>query len=104
MTFQLSRAGLNAELSTDLPFNNKMVMRIRIDSGLKEEDPAKAFIVAENTHLWLLFCAASLLENEGAAGQDIYDVVKPWDGMLNDDFHDGLCRALWDADRRAPYN
>jgi phospholipase C len=52
----------------------------------------------------LLFNAASLLENEGAVGQQIHRAIKPEDAFLNDDFRDALCQGLWDADKKAPYN
>jgi phospholipase C len=31
-------------------------------------------------------------------------LIRPWEGWLNDDFHDALCCGLWDADKKAPYN
>jgi phospholipase C len=100
MAIVFSRSGLNAELRADLPFNNTL----RISVGNGGEDTTSAFDTTRNTHLWLLFNAASLLENEGAVGQQIHRVIKPEDAFLNDDFRDALCQGLWDADKKAPYN
>ncbi len=102
MSFVFSRSGIRAEWQTALPFNNKVEIRIKVDTGL--EDDTRAFDITRNTHLWILYHAASLLEHEGAAGRMIHTLVRPWNGALNDDFHDALSRGLWDADRKRPYN
>jgi phospholipase C len=103
MGFALRRSGLHVDWGMDLPFDNRMDVRFDVETGLEDENPAEAFEVKANTHLWLLFSAASLVEGESPVGKTLYRLIQPWNGVLHDDFHDALCRALWDADHRAPY-
>src|SRR5687768_12234892 len=102
MSMIVSRAGVDVDWDMDLPFDNHVAIRFQISSGLEVVD--HTFNSKENTHLWLLFSAASLLESHSPAGRQIYRLIQPWNGGLNDDFHDALCCALWDADKRPPYN
>lgn len=102
MSIILSRSGVKTDWGMDLPFNNHVAIRFQVNTGL--EGAEHAFDLTENTHLWLLFHAAALLENESQAGQHIHRLIQPWHTVLDDDFHDALLRALWDADKRAPYN
>ncbi len=63
-----------------------------------------AFELERNPHLWIVFNAAQLIRDEGANGRRLYDLVKPNQGKISDAFHDSLCQALHDADRKSPYN
>jgi phospholipase C len=57
----------------------------------------------ENTHLWIVNRAAELLRDEGKVGALAYELVKPGSGKMGDEFHDNLCRGIYDPDRKAPY-
>lgn len=94
--------GLHTALHMNLPFNNSIRIKFGIDPGLY--DPRRAYDIRGNIHLWLLFCAASLLQNGDEQGQAIYQLVKPWRKQINDQFHDALCLGLYDADKRPLYN
>lgn len=100
MTIQFSRYGRDAEVRASLPFNNALVMRVQVNP--LAEDVAQAFEINRNTHLWLLFQAAALVENQGAAGRQMHDLIKPWQGKVNDDFHDGLCRVCGMPTKKRP--
>lgn len=102
MVTELSIRGFHSEFEWNLPWNNTLRMRVHVGTGLY--NPDDAFVVQQNTHLWLLFCAASLLQHEGAAGAAVYELVQPWRSRSSSDFHDQLCLGLYDADRKAPYN
>lgn len=103
MGIVLSRSGLKFRWAADLPFNNAIRMSFQVPTGWEEEttDP---FETTCNTHLWLLFRAASLLEKQGSAGRQLFERIQPQDGKLNDAFRDALIQGLWDADKKAPYN
>jgi phospholipase C len=64
------------------------------------EDP---FNEARSTHLWIVNRAALIAWDQGSAGQQIFDLVKPGRGQINDPFHDNLCQGLYDADFKSPW-
>lgn len=104
MAVKVSRRGLNGEWRFDLPFNKSIALRFHFGLEEGELDTSKAFETAGNTHLWMVYHAAALLKGQGQAGERIVRLIKPWSGSVNDAFHDGLARGLWDADNRSPYN
>jgi phospholipase C len=106
MGIAFSRKGLDVDYELNLPFTNSMAVRFQIANPVTvtPPNPALAFDATQNTHLWLLFSATTLVESRGAAGRKLHQLVKPWHGKINDAFHDGLCRGLWDADKNTRYN
>lgn len=104
MSLNISRAGVKVDWDVDLPFKNRVGLHFTVDTGLQVDDPAQAFEIEGNTHLWLLFSAASLAAHHSRTGRLLNRLIQPWQGAINDGFHDALCQALWDADHRAPYN
>jgi hypothetical protein len=92
--------GLRTDLQVNLPFNNSMRIKFDLDPGFY--DVRAAYDVRVNTHLWLLYCGASLLP--GRKGQAICGLIKPWQREMDDVFHDALCLGLYDADKRPLYN
>ncbi|MCC7208568.1 MAG: hypothetical protein IT323_14770 [Anaerolineae bacterium] len=104
MALRLSRSGVNGEWRIGLPFNRSIALRFQVGVEESALDTAKAFETAGNTHLWLVYQSAALLRDQGSVAERVIQMVKPWIAAGNDPFHDGLCRGLWDADNRAPYN
>ncbi len=102
MSIDLTPGGLGVDCRTDLPFNNSVAVRFQI--GTVHAETANPFFMRQNTHLWLLFRAASLLDCHSMKGQQVCSLVKPVEGELNDPLHDALCRGLWDADKSPRYN
>lgn len=80
------------------------IVATRLNSFAGSTETADPFAIDKNTHLWLLFQAVSLIENESASGAHLHDLIQPCDGVMDDDFRDSLCQALADADNKAPYN
>src|SRR5262249_5616201 len=70
---------------------------------IKSRAAVVAFQEKDNTHLWIVNRAAEMLRDEGEAGELVYELVKPGPGKIGDEFHDNLCRGLYDSDHRAPY-
>ncbi len=68
------------------------------------DDEVAIFREKRNTHLWIVNRAAELLRHEGEAGELAYELVKPGQGKIHDEFHDNLCRGVYDPDHKAPYN
>lgn len=103
MGIVISRTGLRVNWNAALPFNNAIRMHFYVPTGW-ETDTTDPFDTAQNTHLWLLFRAAELLEGEGIAGQQLANLIQPQNGVSNNAFRDSLIQGLWDADKKAPYN
>jgi phospholipase C len=104
MALRLSRSGVNGEWRIDLPFNKSIALRLQLGVEEGALDTQQAFETTGNTHLWLVYNAVALLRGQGQAGERLVQLVKPWSAAVSDPFHDGLCRGLWDADNRSPYN
>lgn len=92
MGIMLSPGGLKAEWRAELPFNNEIAVRLQWG----KEDGSTAFDTTHNTHLWLLVRALLLLED--------HPIARLIQSQPSDDFYDPLCQALWEADKKAPYN
>ncbi|MBX3064847.1 MAG: hypothetical protein KF726_17830 [Anaerolineae bacterium] len=102
MSVKFSRSGLRVDLQAGLPFNHNVAVQFQVATGL--EDASAAFQIERNTHLWLVRAAASLIQDQGTMGRQLHHLIKPEDAEQYKQFHDALVRALWDADKRAPYN
>jgi phospholipase C len=102
MSIRSSRQGLKMGLQIRLPFNNTLGLDIDVNPNLYQ--PEKAFVIYHNTHLWLLFSAAHVLRNVDTCGDYLYQVIRPWNERIHDDFRDALCLGLYDADKLPPYN
>lgn len=76
---------------------------LAVPGKVKSRAETAVFQEKNNTHLWIVNRAAELLRDEGEAGRLVYELVKPGVGRIGDEFHDNVCRGVYDPDRRAPY-
>lgn len=90
MALHLSADGIGFELAFDLPFDNRMELQLGTIP-----DPTEAFVEAENTHLWIVDTAIDLLKPHEPR---LYRLLR------DKSFRTPVCQALWDADKRAPFN
>ena len=90
MALHLSADGIGFELALDLPFDNRMEVQLGAIP-----DPAEAFVEAGNTHLWIVDTAVALLKPHEPR---LYRLLR------DKAFRTPICQALWDADKRAPFN
>src|SRR5712692_2011330 len=96
----LPRAG--QERGRSSPGSARTGMLTALQSSLRVYD-GDPFTEKENTHWWMVSHAAALLKEEGEAGKQIYELVKPGRGKIGDAFHDQLCQGLYDADHNGRY-
>jgi len=102
MAINLTTRGLGVDWRANLPFNNRVVVQFKIGDPYLET--ATPFSTRENTHLWMLHAAATVLKTTGEPGQQLAHLIKVEAGASNNLFQDAMCRGLWNADKIAPYN
>lgn len=76
---------------------------VALPGRVKSRAEVEVFQEKDNTHLWIVNRAAELLRDKGTAGRLAFELVKPGLGKIGDEFHDSLCRGIYDPDRRAPF-
>lgn len=69
----------------------------------KRWDSKDKFDQTKSTHLWLVCRAAEVARVVPGLGERIYKLVAPGAKQGDSQFHDALCRGLWDADEADPY-
>lgn len=97
--------GQAIDLTVDSPVLAEGMSRALPQHGGVGWDLESVFNEAQSTHLWIVNWAATLLNSYNTTtGPQIYNLVKPRQGRIFDDFHDPLCYGLYDADMNAAYN